>query len=72
MYLKLCSVAIYINAEVTKQYINSACIPMANKITVCALIYMAITYGYFNIQNWDKDHSAQCEIACDSNGIQVL
>ena len=45
---------------------------MANKITVCVLIYMAITYGYFNIQNWDKDHSARCEIACDSNGIQVL
>ena len=33
------------------------------RLILHALNYTIITYGYFNIRSWDKDHSTQHEMA---------
>ena len=71
IYLKLCSVAIpmYIANTFRVTRLDSK---RSNTLALYAFLwqlilhvfnYMIITYGYFNIQSWDINHSIQYEMA---------
>ena len=50
----------YKTRQQEKQYITLVCIPMAY---VQVFNDTVITYRYFNVLVWDKDHSTQNEMA---------